>query len=702
MFDLFCFKLLEFFCTYFLHSSALLVCAYLLKRSGALKNRAVAETIWRFAFWGGFVSATALSLLSNEKPSPSLKSTMETGSPTKTLERTPPTNTLTSLPQSESKQELAVRKKSEDEIPPSPVELASSINASHLQAAKTISLSAEIKPYLGYLAYGWLVFLVLSLTQFALRIVRLNQQVHRYPLCQLDFLSQLVERKFPQFKDRLTIRCSETWSSPIVTPNKVICLPDWTLRELAPKQLEMMVAHEVAHIQRDDPVLSIAYRFLTTAFFFQPMNIIAERELNSLAELACDALASESSIEKHHLAEALFACAKAKKRSNEIPKLALAMAKANSPLVTRVRVLIDEMPTIPMQHAKLIYFSSATVILMLILSVPSVRFTFTELRNLPAIASVNKITPLIDAIGQQLTAVKELNSSQPEAIPEKQATDLASLNNTSEAVVAAPANAVQSAPINEPGMPTTSSELQGTQASPQWTIEDAKQALNSKRLSDAYEILLTLAKADDTKAQSLLGTMYWNGEGRPIDLEEAEKWFRLAANKGDQAALQSVRLIDERRQKKRSIEFYTGESKSADYRYLEDKCPAPTYSNSLFASNAKALESWNKCAKKHLNALRAAKAQDQIIIPSALIPLLTDRELKMAEDNSSLVIEHAIESIAVSEAEMRRGLQTWNDAHPNLITNSAYIPAAKLPESTDRTPEYRVAVPPMQLKQSSP
>jgi len=37
----------------------------------------------------------------------------------------------------------------------------------------------------------------------------------------------------------------------------------------------------------------------------------------------------------------------------------------------------------------------------------------------------------------------------------------------------------------------------------------------------------------DAEVQFLLGTMYYNGDGVPMDYQEAAKWYRLAADQGD-------------------------------------------------------------------------------------------------------------------------------------------------------------------------
>jgi Sel1 repeat len=49
----------------------------------------------------------------------------------------------------------------------------------------------------------------------------------------------------------------------------------------------------------------------------------------------------------------------------------------------------------------------------------------------------------------------------------------------------------------------------------------------------ALRLARVLADEDDTRAQRLLGVMYYYGQGVSRDYTEAAKWFRLAADQGD-------------------------------------------------------------------------------------------------------------------------------------------------------------------------
>jgi TPR repeat protein len=68
-------------------------------------------------------------------------------------------------------------------------------------------------------------------------------------------------------------------------------------------------------------------------------------------------------------------------------------------------------------------------------------------------------------------------------------------------------------------------------------------AYRSKDYTTAIENFKTLANLNYPDAQLLLIRMYRNGEGTPIDLEQAAKWTRLAADNGNAEAQYILALI---------------------------------------------------------------------------------------------------------------------------------------------------------------
>lgn len=85
---------------------------------------------------------------------------------------------------------------------------------------------------------------------------------------------------------RLT--CGSALSSPVAIGAREICLPVRAARDLEPQQLRALLSHELAHLIRHDNRWFGVLACLESVLFAQPMNRLARRELQRLAELACD------------------------------------------------------------------------------------------------------------------------------------------------------------------------------------------------------------------------------------------------------------------------------------------------------------------------------------------------------------------------------------------------------------------------------
>lgn len=70
-----------------------------------------------------------------------------------------------------------------------------------------------------------------------------------------------------------------------------ICLPERALEALSPAQLRSMLAHELAHLLRRDPLWLLLGGALERVLFVQPLNRVARREIEDASEYQCDAWA---------------------------------------------------------------------------------------------------------------------------------------------------------------------------------------------------------------------------------------------------------------------------------------------------------------------------------------------------------------------------------------------------------------------------
>src|SRR5437763_13755729 len=84
---------------------------------------------------------------------------------------------------------------------------------------------------------------------------------------------------------------ARTISSPVALGLSEICVPELALSELGAEQQCSMLAHELAHLARHDSLWLVGASLIERLFFFQPLNRLARRELETTAEYLSDELA---------------------------------------------------------------------------------------------------------------------------------------------------------------------------------------------------------------------------------------------------------------------------------------------------------------------------------------------------------------------------------------------------------------------------
>ncbi|MCP5021852.1 MAG: hypothetical protein GY930_08735 [bacterium] len=120
-----------------------------------------------------------------------------------------------------------------------------------------------------------------------------------------------------------------------------ICVPERAVSQLSADQQEAMLGHELGHVVRRDPQWFLLYRLVERVLFFQPLNRIARREIQELAEYQCDDWAVAHTENGLGLARCLTEVAGW--MVAERPAVALLpMAGRGSQLGHRVRRLLDE------------------------------------------------------------------------------------------------------------------------------------------------------------------------------------------------------------------------------------------------------------------------------------------------------------------------------------------------------------------------
>lgn len=312
--------LLSWMGTYLLHSTLLILVVLAATRVLALRSNAAREWLWTVALFGGLVTATVqvgadLEPLGGTLSVP-LAREVQTPAPA-------PTRVITHLPAAPSPGRRAIPVA----VPPVQVEEA-----------------AQIRSSLSWLAmFQWAGAFLLILGPLSL-LALLQRKPRRYRLTAgpaLQILRSLEERAGLSRPLRLSV------SNRIVSPVAMgifrpeICLPERALAELGPEQTEAMLAHELAHHVRKDPIRLMLCRFVEMTFFWQPLNRMARRRLFQTVECRCDAWAVRQVGGGLSLAECLAEVAGwITDKTQTAPSLA--MAEPGSPLSQRVHRLLAE------------------------------------------------------------------------------------------------------------------------------------------------------------------------------------------------------------------------------------------------------------------------------------------------------------------------------------------------------------------------
>jgi len=138
-----------------------------------------------------------------------------------------------------------------------------------------------------------------------------------------------------------------TWSSVLAVPAALrseVCLPKRALFEMNIAKHRSVIAHEVAHIARHDPAWFFMSLLIERVFFFQPLNRIARRRMQELAEYICDDWAMYRAGTKRSLAESLADVAGWLKGTQPIAMLPSA-GQDTSQLVRRVERILETTTT---------------------------------------------------------------------------------------------------------------------------------------------------------------------------------------------------------------------------------------------------------------------------------------------------------------------------------------------------------------------
>jgi len=117
----------------------------------------------------------------------------------------------------------------------------------------------------------------------------------------------------------------------------VVLVPASALTGLTPQQLEVLLAHELAHVRRYDYLVNLVQCVIETLLFYHPAVWWVSRRIREEREHCCDDLAVRVCGDPHLYATALVSMERIRATT---PRLALAATGGGGSLITRVRRLV--------------------------------------------------------------------------------------------------------------------------------------------------------------------------------------------------------------------------------------------------------------------------------------------------------------------------------------------------------------------------
>ena len=348
-----------------LHATVLLLAVWVVERLGLLKHPGWAEWAWRFALFGAFVSVSVeLSPWNATTASPIDQVSMSAPSPAVAADVA----------------NASANAANDVANPPIPVVVAPfAAPAAAIEATGFAPVALPIASdaiFVGLMLWLSGTLLLFSRVLFqAMGLLRLRRRLVQDGTPASADLQRTMQTLVHEMRVRApTLRVLSGLTSPLVLPGAVL-LPRWAEGLDGPQQ-RAMLAHELAHLHRRDPLWRPLQRLALVPLFFHPLAWHALRRLEMLAETLCDAEAVERSGNGRHLAECLAEClarsADTYNTDHRGAGWALAMAERSGGIVDRVRILLEnsqmKLSTIPKRWR----WTAAALALLALIALPGV------------------------------------------------------------------------------------------------------------------------------------------------------------------------------------------------------------------------------------------------------------------------------------------------------------------------------------------
>jgi HEAT repeat protein/beta-lactamase regulating signal transducer with metallopeptidase domain len=300
--------------TYLIHSTVLLGAAWLVTRRRRL-DPAASDLLWKVALLASLLTGTIQSRLQLR------------------------THAAVTLPAAASPAAPSVREPATVPSNESPVGTTSPTSRTSTTSTTSAALRAAL-PLLTVLL--WAAFALASCLYYvARRLILVGRLANRRAVSDGPLAATLADlKRTTGYRRQVRLTMARTISSPVALGLSEICVPELALFELGAEQQRSMLAHELAHLARRDSLWLAGASLIERCFFFQPLNRLARRELETTAEYLSDEWAMRKTGSAVSLAKCLATVAEWIQASPlGVPVAGL--AERRSLLVSRIARLLD-------------------------------------------------------------------------------------------------------------------------------------------------------------------------------------------------------------------------------------------------------------------------------------------------------------------------------------------------------------------------
>lgn len=442
--------------TYLLHSTLLLGLAWLASKPLARWSVAAEETMWKLALVGALLTAS-LQLAAGWEPAAG-RWRLAAVSPAASVMADKTDQTVwTDRTDRKSTVEAAA-----------PLRVAGEgLPVAAAPGSERPSTSWLPSVFLGFWALG----VTLLVGAYARSFSRIRQRLRSRPrVVGGSLLIQLRELAAGAgLGGSVRLSCSSRVPVPLALGIRQpeICLPPRALAGLTEEQQQGLLAHELAHLVRRDPLWLVVSHLLTAVLFFQPLNWVARRRLREISEMLSDEWAVTFTKRPLSLAGCLAEVAGWSVGLRPLPLPGMADRPSN--LARRIRRLLDDTRA-PEHPARRLWLAAGMVAVLV--AVAAAAPAVSASRQEPT-----KTSPVEKAAAAPETAVQATDQSWMDARPEKDHADRAEARDEQAKILAEDREDAEEVP-DIPEVDVDDSSIAGAMAAADAAMEQVSASLD--------------------------------------------------------------------------------------------------------------------------------------------------------------------------------------------------------------------------------